>query len=40
VAETTPELALERRRVAEANTWDRRLGEMLDMVGELLGAKA
>jgi glycosyltransferase involved in cell wall biosynthesis len=35
VAEDTPERQRARRAVAEQNTWDRRLGELTDIVREL-----
>jgi hypothetical protein len=38
VAEDTPELQRRRRAVAEANTWQRRLGELTELVDGLAGA--
>jgi glycosyltransferase involved in cell wall biosynthesis len=37
LAERSPELAAERRRVAEGESWDRRAAELLESVGALAG---
>ena len=36
LAERSPELAAERRRVAEGESWDRRAAELLGRVGALV----
>jgi hypothetical protein len=39
VAEHTPELARERRRAAEDESWDRRVAELLQAVGPLAAGR-